>query len=210
MKIKAVIWDFGGVLVRTEDRSKRILWEQELQLEPGELDRLVFEGETGRKAALGKAQAADIWQALGERFTLSDEDRRRLEQDFWAGDHVDQEFISLIRRMRPRLKTGLLSNAWPDLRHAIESVWKIADAFDEIVISAEVGFAKPDPRMYQLILDRLGVDAPQAVFIDDFVRNIEAAKQLGFETIHFNTAAETQSRLKNLLYEHSYLFETET
>jgi len=199
MKIEAVIWDLGGVLVRTEDRGRRIWWEQKLQLEPGQLDRLVFQGEMGRKAALGKAQAADIWHALGTHFNLSETDRLQLEQDFWSGDHVDQELILLIRTLRPQLKTGLLSNAWPDLRHALEDLWKIDDAFDQIVISAEVGIAKPDPKIYQLMLSQLGIDPPQAVFIDDFLENIDAAKQLGLHTIHFMNAELTQSRLLDLL-----------
>jgi putative hydrolase of the HAD superfamily len=199
MKIEAVIWDLGGVLVRTEDRSRRIHWEQKLKLEPGELDRLVFEGENGRKAAMGQAQAADIWRSLRNRFALSDEQQRLLEDDFWAGDRVDQDLIKLIRELRPRYKTGLLSNAWPDLRHAIEDLWGIADAFDEVVISAEVGMVKPDPGIYQLMLEQLGVDPAQGIFIDDFATNISAAKQLGMHTIHFTSATETQIRLKKLL-----------
>lgn len=199
MKVEAVIWDLGGVLVRSEDRSKRIRWEKKLQLEPGELDKLVFEGETGRKAAMGQAQAADIWQSLRDRFALSNEDCSLLEQDFWAGDRVDQELISLIRELRPRFKTGLLSNAWPDLRHALEDLWEIADVFDKVVISAEVGLVKPDPRIYQLVLEQLGINPPQAIFIDDFAVNIKAAKQLGLHTIHFTSAADTQIRLKELL-----------
>jgi epoxide hydrolase-like predicted phosphatase len=199
MKLEAIIWDLGGVLVRTEDRSRRISWEQKLQLEPGALDRLVFEGEMGRKAALGKAQAADIWRSIGLRFELSEGDRQQLEQDFWHGDRVDQDLISLTRKSRPQLKTGLLSNAWPDLRHALEDLWGIADVFDNITISAEVGIAKPNPKIYQLMLDQLGVEPPQAVFIDDFIENIDAAEQLGLQTIHFSSSEETQSRLTHLL-----------
>jgi epoxide hydrolase-like predicted phosphatase len=199
MKIEAVIWDLGGVLVRTIDRSRRVEWERKFELDTGELDRLVFEGEVGRAAALGKAEAADIWQALAERFQLSDHERRMLEQDFWASDRVDETLISITRNLRPTIKTGLLSNAWPDLRHALEDLWDIADVFDEIVISAEIGLAKPDPRIYHLILNRLDVKPQQAVFIDDFITNIEAAKALGLETIHFTSSAEVQSQLLSLL-----------
>jgi len=199
MTIKAVIWDLGGVLVRTEDRSRRIQWEQKLKLEPGELDRLVFGGVMGRKAAMGQAQAADIWHALRDRFELSDEEHLLLEEDFWAGDRVDQVLITLIRALRPRYKIGLLSNAWPDLRQAIEDLWGIADAFDKVVISAEVGMTKPDPRIYQFVLEQLDVKAPQAIFIDDFAINIKAAKKLGMHTIHFSSTTETQVKLKKLL-----------
>lgn len=199
MKINAVIWDLGGVLVRTLDRSHRVAWEQELQLDVGELDRLVFEGEIGRAAAIGKARADDIWAFIRERFGLSAEETQRIEQDFWAGDQVDQELIALIRRLRSNYKTALLSNAWPDLRHALEELWQIADAFDDIFISAEIGLAKPDERIYKLALERLGVKPQEAVFIDDFKRNIDAAADVGLHTIHYQNSAETQAALKDLL-----------
>ena len=199
MKINAVIWDLGGVLVRTLDRSHRVAWEQELKLDAGELDRLVFEGEIGRAAAIGKARADDIWAFIRERFGLSAEETQRIEQDFWAGDQVDQELIALIRRLRSNYKTALLSNAWPDLRHALEELWQIADAFDDIFISAEIGLAKPDERIYKLALERLGVKPQEAVFIDDFKRIIDAAADVGLHTIHYQNSAETQAALKDLL-----------
>jgi epoxide hydrolase-like predicted phosphatase len=199
LKIEAVIWDLGGVLVRTMDRSRRIQWEERLLLEKGELDRLVFGGSEGRAAALGNSNAANIWHSLGERLKLSSEEIKILEDDFWAGDRVDQELITLIRDLRQRFKTCLLSNAWPDLRHALENVWQIADAFDEIVISAEIGLVKPDPKIYKFALERLEVSPQKAVFIDDFMVNIEAANALGLHTIHFVSSAKTQTQLKNLL-----------
>jgi putative hydrolase of the HAD superfamily len=199
MQIEAVIWDLGGVLVRTMDRSRRIKWEERLLLEKGELDRLVFKGSEGRAAALGNSNAAKIWLSLGERLKLSSEEIKILEDDFWAGDRVDQELITLIRDLRQQFKTCLLSNAWPDLRHALENVWQIADAFDEIVISAEIGLVKPDPKIYKFALERLEVSPQKAVFIDDFMVNIEAANALGLHTIHFVSSAKTQTQLKSLL-----------
>jgi putative hydrolase of the HAD superfamily len=199
LRIKAVIWDLGGVLVRTEDRSPREQWEQRLGLRIGELDTLVFAGEVGRSAALGKAQADDIWRALGERLNLDEEQISTLERDFWAGDQVDQQLIDKTRALRPTRKTALLSNAWPDLRHALEETWGIADAFDEIIISAEIGFAKPDPRIYRLALERLALKPEEVVFIDDFKHNIEAAEKMGLNTIHFTNALEVLSQLEDML-----------
>jgi epoxide hydrolase-like predicted phosphatase len=199
MKIKAVIWDLGGVLVRTMDRSRRVQWEERLRLKRGELDRLVFEGDAGRAAALGNADSTHIWLSLRERFKLSSEQIKQLADDFWAGDRVDQDLISLIRELRHEFKIGLLSNAWPDLRNAIENVWEIADVFDDIVISAEIGLVKPDPKIYEYSLNRLDISPQEAIFIDDFAVNINAAQALGLHTIHFVSSAETQSQLKELL-----------
>jgi putative hydrolase of the HAD superfamily len=93
----------------------------------------------------------------------------------------------------------LISNAWPEIRHDIENEWRIADAFNDLVISAEVGLAKPDPRIYHLALKGLGVRASQAIFVDDFIENLEAAAALGMHTVHFKNRAQAQQQVETLL-----------
>ncbi len=198
-EIKAVIWDFGGVLVRTADRAARERWERGLGLEAGELDRLVFRGEQGALAAVGKADVESIWESVCRDLGLSEAECSRLAKDFWSADELDEELVEYIRRLREDFATGLLSNAWGDLRHYLENEWKIADIFDAMVISAEVGVAKPDPRIYRIALDRLDVAPDEAVFIDDFPENLPPARQLGLETILFTDREEVLQRLEELL-----------
>ncbi|MEX0788791.1 MAG: HAD family phosphatase [Anaerolineales bacterium] len=199
--IRAVIWDLGGVLVRTEDPAPRRGWETRLGLAPRELARLVFDAEPGRKAALGQLEVAEIWRWVGDHLHLDAAGRDQLRDDFFAGDRADEGLIQAIRRLRPRRKTALLSNAWPNLRSWVEDGWKIADAFDEIVISAEEGVAKPDPEIYLRTLRRLGVSSTQAVMIDDLDRNLDAARALGLHTIHFESRDACASELSHLLGE---------
>ena len=130
MSIEAVFWDLGGVIVRTEDRSKRERWERQLGLGPRELDRIIFGGELGRQAALGKATNKDVWAWVGGHFELDESQSAQLERDFWQGDDLDSDLVGYIRKLRNRVKTGLISNAWLDLRGMIEGEWSIADAFD--------------------------------------------------------------------------------
>ncbi|HEX9676416.1 MAG TPA: HAD family phosphatase [Anaerolineales bacterium] len=183
--IEAVIWDLGGVILRTEDRRLRAAWESRLNLAEGELDQLVFAGEMGRKAALGQAQAEDVWRWVGSRLKLSPEELERLESEFWQGDQLDGALVQFIRELRPEYHTALLSNAWPGMRQMIENEWGIADCFDDLFISAELGLAKPDPKIYRLALDRLDVPPPRAVFVDDFSENVKAAAALGLRAIQF-------------------------
>jgi HAD superfamily hydrolase (TIGR01509 family) len=68
-----------------------------------------------------------------------------------------------------------------------------------VIISAEVGLAKPDPRIYQLALERLGVDPPEAVFVDDFLRNVEAARAAGLHAVHFKGPEQARAELEQLL-----------
>lgn len=196
---QAVLWDLGGVLVRTLDRSGRTRWEERLGLEPNGLSKLVFDGEMSHKASIGEASTEDIWRSVTEQLGLSPEEREDLEWDYWAGDRVDQELMTFIRSLRPDFKTGLISNAWPDLREAMEQLWHIADAFDEIVISAEVGIVKPDARIYHLALDRLGVEPEQAIFVDDFPENVAGAKNVGIHAIRFQSTDQVLSEIGSLL-----------
>jgi len=199
MTIRAVFWDMGGVLLRTQDQSGREQWQRRLQLPAGELERRVFESETARLATVGQADEAQIWGDLARSFGLNESERDQLAADFFAGDRIDQELVAFIRSLRPRLKTGVISNAWPGIRHYLEQVWRVADAFDTLVISAEVGLAKPDPAIYKLALDRLQVDASQSVFVDDFEINVLGAREVGMQAIHFRTAEQARADLERLL-----------
>jgi epoxide hydrolase-like predicted phosphatase len=199
MKITAVLWDMGGVFLRTFDRSGRARWAKRLGLSEGELEKAVFEGKAARRAALGQATEDEIWRSAGEQLGLAEADREAFSRDFFAGDQLDHELLEFIRRLRPRWKTGLITNAWPGIRTWLVERWGAADAFDEMVISAEEGVAKPDPRIYHLTLDRLGVDPPHAVFVDDFEENVAGAQAIGMQGIRFVSTAQAMADVRSLL-----------
>jgi HAD superfamily hydrolase (TIGR01509 family) len=197
--IEAVIWDLGGVILRTEDRQPRERWEAKLGLAAGELDRLVFGGELGKRAALGQADAGDIWDSVGSMLDLPADELRELELDFWSGDRVDDELVAYIRDLRPGCRTALLSNAWPSVRDTLENRWEIAEIFDVITLSCEVKIAKPDPRIYALTLEALGLPPERTAFVDDFERNVAAARQLGMAGVQFQSRDQVRHDLDVLL-----------
>jgi epoxide hydrolase-like predicted phosphatase len=196
--IRAILWDMGGVIVRTHDWSGRARWEEKIGLQPHELERIVFGGEMGKRATLGQVTSDDVWAWVINHLGLPENDRRSLERDFFRGDHVDEELVVFIRGLRPKYRTGMISNGWSELRAWLNEL-QIADAFDRIVISSEVGLAKPDPRIFQLALDQLEVSPHEALFIDDFEVNIEAALEIGMHAILFQDSGQTISELRQLL-----------
>ena len=141
----------------------------------------------------------DIWTAIQEKLGLNDEEMDQLKVDFFAGDRMDENLLSFIRQLKGSYKIGMITNAWPDVRYWLEKKWKIADAFDHIVISAEVGLLKPDPEIYLLSLQGLNVKPGEAIFIDDFKENIEGARAVGMQAIHFQNSAEVIVELKEIL-----------
>jgi HAD superfamily hydrolase (TIGR01509 family) len=76
--------------------------------------------------------------------------------------------------------------------------WGILSLFDVVVCSGEEGVAKPDPTIYRLALDRLGVEPGEAVFVDDSRGHVAAARELGIHAIHFTTAAALADALSDL------------
>jgi putative hydrolase of the HAD superfamily len=198
MTLRAVLVDYGGVLVRTWDDSPRRAWAQRLGLEVGELARIVFESETARLAAIGKLDEAEHWRWVAQRLGLSPEEAAAFTFDFFAGDQADPELAALIRDLRPRYKTGLLSNCWPSLRSTLQHQ-QLDGLFDVLILSCEVGAAKPDPYIYQEALRQLGVAPHEAIFIDDFPANIEGARTLGLHTIPFRDTPSLKQALQALM-----------
>lgn len=197
--ITAVLWDLGGVILRTENTSHREKWEQRFDLEPWGLEKLVFGNEISRKASAGAATIKDIWDYVQNQLGLLNEEMDDFKRDFFTGDEIDQELVTFIRDIKQRVKSGMITNAWPGMRSYMEEVWEIADAFDQIIVSAEVNLTKPDPRIYQIALDRLDVAPQGAVFIDDFIENVRGAEDVGMIGIHFQSSEDVMTKLGNLL-----------
>ncbi len=196
---KAILWDLGGVILRTEDWEPRHCLDRMLDLPNGKIYELIFDSEVSRKATVGDATNDDIWMRVGEQLTLSRDELTLVRDEFWSGDKIDMDLVHFIRAHTNGTKMGLLSNGWSSTRHFLEERWHIAEIFDDIIVSAEVGLAKPDRRIYQLALDRLGVEAEQTIFIDDFIENIEGARELGIHGIHFKDPQTVLEELQDLL-----------
>jgi epoxide hydrolase-like predicted phosphatase len=199
MGIQAVIWDLGGVLVRTEDYAPRLALAQRFGMTLAEIEEFVFSSDSGERAQRGEISVEQHWENQRKALGLSPAELQAFQAEFWGGDRLDAELVAYIRLLRRDFKTGLLSNAFSDLRQVVAETWKFADAFDEMVISAEVGLVKPDPRIYQLAVDRLGVAPADAVFIDDFSRNVEGAQAVGLHAIHFRNPQQARRELEDLL-----------
>jgi len=195
-EIRGIIWDMGGVVLRTMDPAPRTELAQRFGLTMKELEKVAFLGEDSKSAELGQITREEHWNWVAAQFGMDPQDGHIFEDQFWAGDQVDVDLIKYIRELRPEYKTGLLSNAWSDMRELIDGYLPhCLDVFDASIFSYEVGLVKPDARFYQAILDQMGVEASQAIFIDDFAINIEGALAAGLNAIQFETIDQVKKTL---------------
>ena len=198
MSVKAVFFDIGGVIIRTEYQAPREHLAERLNLTSEDLYKAVFESETSRKASLGTVSEDEHWNAVMGKLGRPTAEAKAIRDEFFAGDVIDKSMLDFIRSLRPRYTTGVISNAWPDMRaYIVEN--KFDDAFDGLTISAEVGVMKPQPEIFQLALEQARVQASEAVFVDDMPANVEAANALGMRGILFRDPHKTLIELKMFL-----------
>jgi len=196
--IRAVIFDYGGVLMRTVNPVPRRELERQLGLPPGGAKKAVFGSPLWDEAQLGRVSGAEFWADVGQRLALNIEELAEFRRAFWSGDQLDEELVALIRHLRDEgYRTGLLSNGPAGLCRRLEQLG-IADGFDVIVVSGCEGLMKPDPAIYALALERLGVRAEEAIFLDDFQRNIAAARQVGLHALSFRGLSLLRKQLREL------------
>jgi len=183
--IKTVIFDLGGVLVRTEDKGPRAALAAKYDMSYSDLSALVYGCESAEMATRGQKTAEEHKETVLYDLGLPPGTFPAFGKDFWAGDSLDRHLVDFIVGLKANYKTALLSNAWDDLREMLINQWKIDEIFDEIFISAELGEAKPDPEIFDIVIKSLGQNPAELIFIDDFPENIVAAREAGMNAVQF-------------------------
>lgn len=197
--LKAVIFDVGGVLIRTHSRSGREKWANRFEMDSWGFENFVFRSESGTQSELGQKTVQAHWVWLGKHFGLSEIDLKAMRRDFFGGDVLNEPLVAYIKRLRAAgYRTGLLSNFGDNARRLWAEDYPLIDHFDGIVISAEVGIKKPDPQIYHLAAESVGVKVKEALFVDDFMENVEGARAVGMAAIHYSNPSLAQQVLVRL------------
>jgi putative hydrolase of the HAD superfamily len=168
-------------------------------LAPGSINRIMFDSPAWRDALLGRKTAVEYWTAVGPDLGLaSPEQIEQFRRRYHADESINAAVRDIIRRLHGRYKLAVLSNAPPGLDEWLVD-WGMRDLFDVVVCSGEVGLMKPDPAVYRLTLRRLKVPPQEAVFIDDTVDHVAAARRIGMTGIVFTDAADLDRELNAVL-----------
>lgn len=198
MPIRAVFFDNGGVILRTEYQAPRERLAERLNLTYEDLVKIVFDSESSRRASLGVTGVEEHWATVARKVGRPVFEAGQIRDEFFAGDVLDRDLLDFIQALRPRYKTGMITNAWSDAREYLHKN-RLDELFDGLVISAEVGVMKPEPQIYQIALERLKVLAEEALFIDDMPANVEGAQAIGMHGLLFRDAPRTRAELDKML-----------
>ena len=202
MAIKTIFWDIGGVLERTEDHTPRAALADQLGWPASELSRVIFGHTDGYRIQLGQVSLEEHYANIAAALDIPVAQIDGVLSAFFGGDRLDLALVDHIRALKQDYTTAVISNYMPVLRDKIDQLWQIGDAFDALVVSAEVGVMKPDPAIYQIALEKTNTPPRQSVFIDDFIENVESARRVGMHAIHFKAAPQALEELNDLLDQH--------
>lgn len=194
MVIKAVIFDFGGVILAPLSEEHLDGWARRLGLTRATLEGALW-GEAWRALEGGQIDNATYYRHVAKALRLPDlATVERFLSEFYADEWLFPEMLDLVERLRQtgRIKVALLTNACIGQDEVMRRKWGLDPraTFDLYVNSAEVGLTKPDPAIFELALARLGVSPGEAIFIDDSAANVQAAANLGIHAIHLASAEE--------------------
>jgi len=186
-RIRAIFFDFGGVVARL-DRDLLAAFETRHGLSEGSFIKALYTIPEWKAAELGE-ETEEAWLEAARR--KLDEVAGRpmpdfLEERSWMWRRLDEDVVRLIEQLGARYDVGLLSNATFRLDDELSGYHKIDGLFKVIVNSSRVGMAKPDARIYQLAAERIGAEPSACVHIDDLPHNVEGAREAGFRGIHHN------------------------
>lgn len=190
MTIRAIVFDIGGVLEITPDLGWTAKWEQRLQLQPGAIDEQLR--ETWRGGSIGTISEETVYQHIVERFGLSQEQLAAFMADLWQEylGTLNVELTDYFRSLRPKYQTAILSNSFVGAREKEQAHYHFDEVCDFIIYSHEVGMSKPDPRIFALTCERLGLPPGEVIFLDDREAIIDAARAFGMQGIVFKDNAQ--------------------
>ena len=196
--IKAIIFDVGGVLIRTEEPHFRQELEAELGLASGEAEYLFFNSEMGQKAQRGEVTTNELWAWLADHLQLDVKGVVHFQDQFFAGDRLDQALVDLIVQLRGPYQTAIISNAADNLLENLTEHYPMAHAFDLIVGSAYEGIMKPDPVIFNRTLQRLGRTPDEAIFIDDFYAQYRGRTGDGYTRHTLSASARSRTSIRHI------------
>jgi len=197
--IKAIVFDYGNVLL---EWNPRYVYQRYFPNDPQGMEQFLTEidfmewnvqQDKGRTFAEGVAALskqfphhAHLIQAYHDHWVDS------IGEAYW-------ETVELIHRLKEQgYPIYGLSNWSAETFPYAREKYNFFDLFDDMVISGAVGFVKPEPEIFQILLDKIGKPAKECLFIDDSLPNIQQANAMGFKTIHFISSSQLKDELVQL------------
>jgi putative hydrolase of the HAD superfamily len=195
--LKAVIFDYGMVLTDGQNAQEHAELMRLTGLEKEKFEPLYWARRS--EYDLGELTGLEFWRDFLDRAGSEPDEAlaaelNQVDARMWTS--INPAMLDWQAALKQRgLKTAILSNMGDNVLERMRRIFPWLERFDVLVWSFELNLAKPDAAIYRHTLDRLGVEAEEALFVDDREENTEAAAKLGMRTVLFSTVARLREQL---------------
>ncbi len=197
-EIKCVLFDIGGVLVNwhmswiTSEISKRFDIKEESMVESF--------GKYLHELDCGKVNEKTFWKKIAS--DTKSESLAQTTESLWntyftKNAKINNDVLDIAKQIKGSYALGIISNI-EEITHKIVRDWKVLDDFQYQFMSYQIGFSKPNSRIYEHVLNSLPYDPQEMIFIDDKPSNVDSAQKSGINAIHFTNHVKLRESLKNL------------
>jgi len=196
MTIKAIVFDIGGVLEITPSLGVDEKWEQKLNLKSGELNERLR--EVWRGGSLGTITINQVHTQLGEIMGWSEAQVNEYMSDVWREylGTLNVELADYFLSLRPKYQTAIISNSFVGAREKEAEHYQFDTICDFIIYSHEVGLRKPDPRIFELVCERLALKPDEIILLDDHHKVYASAEAMGMHCIEFKDNAQAIAEIE--------------
>jgi epoxide hydrolase-like predicted phosphatase len=197
--IRAVIFDIGGVLEVNPPTGWQERWAARLGRTEADLGAALEPAWQGGNT--GEVSLPEIEQRTAAALGLGQADLAEFMAEVWAEyvGTLNVPLASYFAALRPRYRTGILSNSFVGAREREQAAHGFEDLCDVVVYSHEEGMEKPDPRIYRLAAQRLGVPPGEAIFLDDREACVTGAREVGMTAVLFGRTEQAIAELDGWL-----------
>lgn len=189
MMIKTIFFDFGGVILKQPNERKLKLWKKALGVKdhPEVLDMLEnpHDSQLVKNICLGKLPEDYLWTMMAEKWHLRPAVIRFLKRRMSSKRQINQPIVDFMAELHGQYQISILSNAGDQTRRLLEDTYQLKRYVDDIIISAEEGVIKPDRRIFEIAMSRLGTTPDRSLLLDDHLPNVMAAREFGMHAVHF-------------------------
>jgi HAD superfamily hydrolase (TIGR01509 family) len=188
MAIKAIIFDCFGVLVD----AGHVLMRRDYPELKTEIDDLQLKSDSD------KISRQQFNEKIAELTGLLP---RQVDDRYWGTNKFNQPMLDWVRDLKQlgKYKIGMLSNINRDWMDVCLPFFDRENLFDSEILSGDVGLVKPDPAIFKLMADKLNAMPSECIMIDDVLKNIEGAKQVGMPGIVYVSINQSKAELDRLL-----------
>ncbi|MCX5421949.1 HAD family phosphatase [Streptomyces sp. NBC_00078] len=197
MNRPAILIDIGGVLVPNHLTAAVTEWSTQLGISPQAFLAALFGGNDDQ-VLIGRTTEETWWNVVRDWRGIGPDLINAIRYDLASRETWDDALVEGLRALRGSAKTAIVSNTWPQMRTRMANAG-LLDMVDAIVLSCEVGYAKPDPRIYAAALQCLGARPAETLFIDDTPGHVATARSLGMAGHVHTSTGDTLARIQEFL-----------